>query len=450
MRIGVSDQVLHSTATVTLIWLLFLGMASGLAPDSNEAHYLCKARHYWQPEWCRDDFFLNSADAHAFFYAAFGWTTLWLPLPWVAYLGRGLTCLHLAWTWHRLSYCLVPRHAIAILTAALAMSGVFWCNLSGEWVLGGLEAKSFAFPWILTGLATIAAGNWQHTWPSLGVAIAWHPVVGGWAWITAFFAWTCSQGTGSSWRTNRVWMVLGCLLATPGLFSVIGLTTNTLPETRRMAAEIYVHFRLPHHLIPTEFGTVAWLRFSVLALLWGICWKYGPRTEALLRIHRVVGGSLCLGFIGCIVYAITRHDNGLSASWMRYYWFRWADVAVPCGVSLTAVAWLFETRSAVNLTRALRVIVVGMAVAATLAVYVNRWSWIPSADLQGLSNLFQDQPWQLAAYAQWKEACEWIRKNTPPQALFLTPRCQQTFHWLGERAEIVNRKNIPQDAAGIL
>ncbi|HEY2895107.1 MAG TPA: DUF6798 domain-containing protein, partial [Pirellulales bacterium] len=50
----------------------------------------------------------------------------------------------------------------------------------------------------------------------------------------------------------------------------------------------------------------------------------------------------------------------------------------------------------------------------------------------------------------WRELCEWIAENTPSDAVFLTPRLDQTFHWYAGRAEVVSRKDIPQDARGIV
>ena len=43
-----------------------------------------------------------------------------------------------------------------------------------------------------------------------------------------------------------------------------------------------------------------------------------------------------------------------------------------------------------------------------------------------------------------------MRDNTPDDSLFLTPTKQQTFKWYAQRAEVVNWKDVPQDAAGIL
>ena len=53
-------------------------------------------------------------------------------------------------------------------------------------------------------------------------------------------------------------------------------------------------------------------------------------------------------------------------------------------------------------------------------------------------------------YAEWQQACAWLRQNTPPNALILTPRESFGFKWFAERAEYVCYKDCPQDAAGIV
>ena len=73
-----------AAAEIMLIFLLFFLYAGWPPPDVNEAHYVAKAKHYWQPDWCPTDHFLASADAHLVFYWTFGWLTRLAPLASVA------------------------------------------------------------------------------------------------------------------------------------------------------------------------------------------------------------------------------------------------------------------------------------------------------------------------------------------------------------------------------
>jgi hypothetical protein len=83
--------------------------------------------------------------------------------------------------------------------------------------------------------------------------------------------------------------------------------------------------------------------------------------------------------------------------------------------------------------------------------------------LAGCAYQFQDR---LLAYAApprslanefprqdaWREACVWVARSgqIPPDACFLTPDENSTFKWYAARAEVVNEKEIPQDARSIV
>ena len=58
--------------------------------------------------------------------------------------------------------------------------------------------------------------------------------------------------------------------------------------------------------------------------------------------------------------------------------------------------------------------------------------------------------WSQSDRADWIAACRWIEANTPPEALFVTPKESDSFKWTAQRAEFVNLKDCPQDAAGVV
>ena len=106
-------------AEIAAIFAIFFIQGAWPVPDVNEAHYLGKATHYWIPHWIENDFFLNSADTHRVFYLTFGWLSLFLAPPALAWVGRILTWLLLAWSWRRLSVTLVPRRWFSVLSGAM-------------------------------------------------------------------------------------------------------------------------------------------------------------------------------------------------------------------------------------------------------------------------------------------------------------------------------------------
>jgi len=57
---------------------------------------------------------------------------------------------------------------------------------------------------------------------------------------------------------------------------------------------------------------------------------------------------------------------------------------------------------------------------------------------------------QREAFGDWLKVCDYIRAAMPEDEIFLTPRHQQTFKWFAQRSEVVNFKDVPQDAASLL
>ncbi len=204
-------------AEVGLVFLVFFIQGAVPVPEVNEPYYLGKAIHFWNPHWAANDFFLNTADCHKVFYFTFGWLALWLAPPALAWTGRLLTWALLAWAWRRLSFAVVPRAWWAVPTAVLLMvltKGFPFCPIdpataegwravllvvltkgfpmAGEWLIGGVEAKGFAYVLVFLGLEAILRNRWRGPWLLLGGASAFHVLVGGWSALAAGVVWLLS------------------------------------------------------------------------------------------------------------------------------------------------------------------------------------------------------------------------------------------------------------------
>src|ERR1700742_2708664 len=87
---------------IALILLIFFVVAGDPPPHVNEAHYVCRLKHFWNPAWCAGDLFLESQDSQYVFIYAFGWVTKFLSLTATAWVGRVLCWTFLAYAWQRL------------------------------------------------------------------------------------------------------------------------------------------------------------------------------------------------------------------------------------------------------------------------------------------------------------------------------------------------------------
>ncbi len=450
-------------AEVVLILLVFFIFAGWPPPDVNEAHYLGKAKHYWNPQWCPGDHFLDSADAHLVFNWTFGWLTLVLPLPAVAWVGRVLTWGLLAWAWQRLSFTLVPRRMMSLLSATLFLLLIQRLHMAGEWVVGGVEAKGFAFVLVLLALEAIVRGRWRRAWLMLGAASSFHILVGGWSVVAAGIAWLVSGRDRPALVSMLPALGGGLLLALPGLIPGLALTWGTDPDIVRQANEIYVFKRLSHHLVlhklpllyitPNRYVVSAYiLRHVALIAVWiGLCW-FIRDDERQRRLSRFVIGALIIANAGVLIDFATLQRPELAAALLRYYWFRLSDAMVPAGAAMAGVGAI------VKLERSRPTAAQWCLVAAILAsgsnvcevFYRQRLDFRPRADQQALPNIPGDPQRAREVYEDWRRVCHWVQENTQPDARFLTPRMQQTFKWYAGRSEVATWKDVPQDAAALV
>ena len=458
-----------------LICAVFAAQAAWPAPDVNEPHYLGKAKHYWNTDWAAHDFFFESADTHLVFYVVCGWLTRWLTLPQFAWCGRGVTWILLAWAWRRLSWSVVPRPGWAVATALWFLTLNVGCQLAGEWVIGGFEAKGVAYVLVLTAVRAYLLARWNTALVLAGAASAVHVLVGGWFAVALGLAWLMSTDRAP---LSRLWpgVLMGFGLSLAGVWPALQLNWGVEPQVIAEANDIYVFRRLRHHLAPQAFGWVALLRYLLMLIAWVLLvrlscrmgWRRVPSDSVerpgsvgsqhgedrggrcprivfdlrLENLRRLVVASLAISLIGLAIAIVTVNLPEFSAAVLRYYWFRLADVMLPLGFALLAGAL------GATLAGGRRIGFV-VCLAAPLALAAA------SRQEYAVAGLFQnvprgDRPPKVLDHGDWRDACEWIARHTPDDALFLTPRTAQTFTWYAGRGEVVSWKDLPQDAAAIV
>ena len=439
---------------VTFVFVLaacaLFGCSNG--PDVNEAHYLGKALHYWNPSWCEDDFFVNSADAHLVFYWVFGWVPAVVGLETASITGRLIAWVLLSVSW--LSLCRALRlDGVRTIVAALLWLGlVRWCHLSGEWIVGGIEAKGLSLPFAIWGAAAVVKGQWGRAYILLGISTSLHVLVGGWTFGMAGMSQCFLARKELLTVKNIKWLACGIALALPGLVPALLLNHTASNVDVALANDIYVFKRLPHHLVFSNFDIVRVSCGAGLLLGWmgWFIWRNRTRENdsCWKRWDYLVFGSILFAAIGLVLSAVMAPSRS-GAGVLRYYWFRSFDVFVPA-VLATGFASLPRLKGSLQLA-----IVVGIC---TFMALEQRERWRDGRSLAAQQSMPQSlrkdpearRKVTFRIWRDWVLACRWIKQNTPDDIVVLTPRRQQTFKWHAHRAEVVNWKDIPQDANGLI
>lgn len=445
-------------------------------PGVNEPHYLTKARSYVDTDWCANDFFLQSADAHAVFFAVVGPVTQLLTFAETILAGRVLSLMLLAWGWNMLGQQLqLARYQIVAAACAfclIAASG----NFSGEWVIGGFESKVPAY-----GCALAAVAFWLRAWCDesrrdyaiagimAGMAVSWHPVVGLWFCIGIAVtelllvvllrlrpaSMSLSQNVTApllaqlrKLTANGVTFALvSFVFALPGLVPALQvvMTTDVSAEQRDQANYIQVFWRLAHHLDPSTFPARAWIHTGIVAMVFVL----GFGCLAWRRRQPVAARSAWWPFIGLLAAAAATAAAGVAIGWhegpainaehwqmraflLKFYPFRFFDALLPMATALVLAKAL-----GAFIPRRTELILAGAFVLVTVAFAWRGQAVAPSG-------------YSARTYVEWREACEWLKHNTPADSLIYSPRESFGMKLFAERAEYVCFKDCPQDSAGIL
>lgn len=432
-------------AAFVLLCLLFVGP---LTPEVNEAHYLAKARHYWHPEWCPNDHFLNSGDAHGVFYWSFGWLTTLVSFPVAAWIGRLICWISIGIAWRRMIVQLVDVPWGGLIGMIAGLAAINYLHMAGEWLIGGVEAKCFAYAFAFWGVGDALAGRWNRAWIWLGVASAFHVLVGGWLVVCLMFAWAICPRQRPALVSILPGLLAGGAISLIGVVPLLLLNRDVTPDESAIASFYYVYYRLSHHLVVHSFVWQFKLRFSLAVVAWSVAaWMLRGNDRARV-LNGIVAGSVVLVLIGVFIdqyYAFIPTDEERyrrAAQLLRLYWFRIADVMVPIALVINTLLLFKQYR--VRYPRPARAAMVGLSllvVVGMMARFVDRWTATASP---------ADRSTYVSDPAAWEEVGSWIRQNTPRDAIFLTPRFQSTFKWYAQRAEVVTTKDVPQDDLNLL
>lgn len=455
-----------------LTWeVIALAMVMGclvwsFTPDVNEAHYLAKARHFWDRSFCQDDIFVTSYETHWAFYLTHGWLFRSFGFEVGTWVGRLAAWLVIAWGLVLLSRTFWDRAGVSLLVGGLVVLLNENLNLAGEWFVGGVEGKCYAYGFGFAGLAYWFRNKGPLAWVLMGLACAFHIVVGLWLVLAAAFAWcwdrwnnkdVAAESTPGKSQHYALALVLAFVFFLIGFVPAISQNAGASRSEIVAATQAQSLWRLSHHQLATEFQR--WFLFLPVLGIWlflAVC-NSKKASRNLKRLNGVVAGSLLIAGGGLVLaFAVNASQGAIKdfgALLLTLYWFRLADVLVPLGCVFNAFYFLDHLPKELRLWRTTAILTTGVLVWGGVSnLHQNRIDPRSGSAQQTvlLPSDLQRQKREIEAELNWVKTCSWIRRNTPPDALFITPLNQQTFKWYAERAEVASRKDMPQDAKSIL
>ncbi|MEK6248500.1 MAG: hypothetical protein N2C12_10005, partial [Planctomycetales bacterium] len=303
---------------------------------------------------------------------------------------------------------------------------------------------------VFLGLAALVSNQWNRAWIMLGIAAALHALVGGWSIVVATFSWCwLRRDPDRPTLGKQKWaLLLGTLISLAGFVPAILLSLGVPTAMIQQAAQIQVFRRLPHHLNPGKFlfelEPPYGIRFLLLLIGWLVLLRIQSSAIQNRRLTAFVLGTILVAVLGIAVGVLTMGRPMLSSLVLRFYWFRMADVFLPLGVTLTGLSLLAQARTAQRSWVPWALIVIAVLAVGDL----GQLTWdrltnpVPRADRKIARNELE--------YQDWHDLCEFAKKQTPVDAVFLSPKDAHTFKWYADRAEVATWKEMPQDAESVV
>ena len=441
---------------LALLALFCLGHLAQRNMADNELNYLAVARQYVNPAWIPKDWYLNQPIGHqALFSIIFGrlaeaWGFLATSII-GRFLGYSLIASALVCLGRRLGLVL------PLILLAVSMFLVRQHAIAGEWMIGGIEEKVFAYGLILWAIERMFNKSYRSMAFLLGLATSFHVLVGGYAALTVL-GWIILRWKRRLPDTRDIILSISFYLA-GSLFAIEPIlrqvASQPVPTSSLQPSYIYVFLRNPHHLNPFRWLSWSWLYWLYLCLLvttllisFGVLWRSRP-AEGLSEAHKSRSGLFEFTLISLIPFvlglAIAPFDR--QGHLLKFYLFRFGDVMLPLNTYLlTACAVQHLLIEKPYLTDRAKKRLLLTCILILSVIYLNQ-AYSFAKDLSALRQ-FPGQ--HQGVDPDQKELFDWVKRNTPKNSTIVSSPTLPHFSWMSERATVAQFKMVPIDSAAII
>ncbi|MGE5611445.1 MAG: DUF6798 domain-containing protein, partial [Bacillota bacterium] len=422
---------LPDLTTLALGIALTVGFQGYQFGQSNHAVYLPPALHQFDPSLLRNDWFTTATLQYHTLFTTFSAALMRFhiiqPAFFISYFAL-VVLFHLAWL--RLTWLLGgSRQTYALSVGLYYLSGAGL----GLGMYQFLQDSAFlpsniANVAMLWGVCFLAASRPLAAASTLGLASLFHlnhavvaPLLWGFRFLLPPRAWRDKGGVFFGVPLFPSLLLLGvCAVAVGPILPRI--LARPQPIAFQEFIDLYVRLRHPHHYDPSSWPWYLWVAF-----LWPMPLAMGVyrRCPAVFRCGLFFACLQLLALLFAGLFYVSESVVQLSLYRFSIYvkllsciaagYVIWDRFLLPRGRH----PWLAQ-----GLPASLLVFCMG--------ILVFRQTW--PMDLWPIPRDDKD----------YRALCQWARRHTPVDALFLVPPDEQSFRLHGQRAIVVNFKGVPQ------
>ena len=279
----------------TILWefltLLLLLIVSHLFIGNmadNEVGKLMLAKQLISPDWLSNDWYLSQPQKYQALFQIFFGQSIYN----IGFLATSIIGRLIYYSLISLGLVLIAREIKLRLLGLVSAMTLFLLSyqgvaIAGEWMIGSLETKGFAYGLIL--IAVWLAMKQRYVWmvATLGLATSLHILVGGYATLT-FAPWLLwksfqTQSLNLRFLRSHAKTILLCTLiyGLTSLFAIVALINSlseivVVPDSELTPTYIYTFLRNSHHLTPTLWAKI---RFPIIGVYLSILYWCGQKTK---------------------------------------------------------------------------------------------------------------------------------------------------------------------------
>ena len=446
-KFEIAYKIIIALGEIFIFWAIIIARVFSFNRFiGNELDVLPFARQFYNRGWLPNDWYLNlDVGYRQVFNYIQGFLVDWLGFLNAAYVGRLSAYLFLAIALFIFFRAIRLRFFLGLIVVFFFLENQ--SLIAGEWIVGGVDPKTIAYGLALLSFASFYKQKYLIGFALAGAAISFHVLVGIFALFCVIFATLVTQNP--LIQTLKTLIRKSWPFFITGIFGIIAIFQQLIPpqgiDTKK-AWQVYVEFRIPHHLLPSAWKSTEWIFWLTLATCLFLITFIANKKNSLKFTAAYGLGSVSLFVIGLLIFALDQ------TALLRFYWFRFPDVMVPF-LGMVTIALLLNAIADLNF--------------ADYPRFPKKLDWTQWILRLGLPALFAISSILLLAesriYLQGKYqrgmnrkstetqvALEWIRENTFDDAVFLIDPLMNEFYVYADRARFISFSHPPQSAAELL
>lgn len=405
----------------------------------NEMDVVPYARAVYNDQWLAHDWYLNLDMPYRYFFSyPVGYFVETFGIIETIIAGRLLTYVLIAFPLFGLMKLLKTSPDSFLYFFAVILFFMFFRNGSGagEWMVGGLETKAFAYGFALLALTSFLKKQLLAGQAFAGLTLSFHLLVGIYSLFCLLPILFVYQRESKDFYLKFIrTLPLFLITASIGIFSIADELLFSDGGSSQLGWDFYVNIRVPHHTLPAAFNVEKWIKLGVFAALNLLFFlKSKKQTTRLIASYALFSFMISLVGIGVFFF----HSSG---HYFRYYFFRFGDIMLPLLSLLLLVAYLSETQASFIRKWKKQLLLAAMAVSVIILFPFAR---IFLTD-------FSTSAEQIKARTSGDAALEtWVKANVSKETEIITRPDDDFFYINYERPLFVSWKHSPQSNTDII